>query len=76
MRGWVGLRAPMRKVRPMPDPPRPRGRAIVRTAEERAQAAEITPMDVQRARMRWHEAAPVGWAGLIEAKAEPEREAT
>lgn len=59
---------------PDPRPRRPLGRAIRRTDAERAQAAAITPMDIVNARLLWHETAPPGWAGLIEAKVEPSEE--
>jgi hypothetical protein len=63
----------------MPDRPpfpvrRPLGQAIRRTAAGHAEAARITRGDIDRGRMRWHETAPRGHEGLIEATLEPERE--
>lgn len=52
---------------------RPLGKAIRRTAAERERAATITPADVLAARRLWHRTAPPGWAGLIEARLEPEK---
>lgn len=49
-------------------PPPGLGRAIRRTDAARAEAARVTDLDVLSARLLWHEAAPPGWQGLIEAR--------
>jgi hypothetical protein len=53
---------------PAPAPRRPIGRAIRRTDADRERLAQVTAADVVAARLLWHECAPPGWGGLIEAR--------
>ncbi len=61
---------------PRPIQRRPAGRAIRRTADERAKVSQITSADVLAARMLWVETAPASHKGLVEAKISPDEDRT